>query len=212
MSRLRTALGVGGGVVTLLSLLAVFAPSLLLSIPAMAGWIDALAAAHLRVLLAVCSLALALVVLWLARSARSEHVLATDEVAERRMAAVRRSPPETVGVEQRTLTGAFLDARVGRAVAGDDESLRTVRSRLSDVAAAVLVADAEYDRASAERAVATGEWTDDPTAAAFLAVESDGPVASLLARLRLWLDPESERERRVRRTVTAIERLRGEES
>jgi len=88
-------------------------------------------------------------------------------------------------------------------VGGDERAGEAVDERLRGLVVARLTREG-YDRAAADRAVATGGWTDDRTAAAFLAGEG-GPVPTLGSRLRLWLDPESERERRIRRTVAALD-------
>jgi hypothetical protein len=61
------------------------------------------------------------------------------------------------------------------------------------------------DPATAERAVATGEWTDDRVAAAFLATDRDAPEFTLTERAAAWLGPQRTLERRLARTLDAIE-------
>jgi len=65
------------------------------------------------------------------------------------------------------------------------------------------------ERAAARTAVRTASGPTTELAAATLA--DDGPTHSLWSRLRLWLDPESERERRFDRTVRATARLAGDD-
>jgi len=117
-------------------------------------------------------------------------------------------PPEAVSAADRTRTGESLDDRIAAACAGDDEALRAVRSNLADTAASAHARAADRSPEAARRDVASGAWTDDPIAAAFLADES-GPDFSLLARLRAWLDSSAERRRRIDRTVEEVGRLLG---
>jgi len=113
-------------------------------------------------------------------------------------------PPEGVTAADRARTGRTLDDRVDDAVAGDPAALASVRATLAGTAAATHARRADCSPEAAARAVETGAWTADPTAAAFLAGE-DGPGFALAARLREWLDPEAERRRRIERTVAALD-------
>lgn len=61
------------------------------------------------------------------------------------------------------------------------------------------------DEATAERAVATGAWTDDRIAAAFLATDRDAPTFTISERALAWLAPRRTLDRRVERTLDAIE-------
>ncbi|MFC6974660.1 hypothetical protein ACFQL1_08155 [Halomicroarcula sp. GCM10025709] len=81
--------------------------------------------------------------------------------------------------------------------------MRTVVERLSEVATTAHARAADGERSAAREAVRSGTWTDDRIAAAVLSPETPFPVG---ARLRLWLDPERERERRLDRAVAAVER------
>jgi hypothetical protein len=117
-------------------------------------------------------------------------------------------PPEAVSAADRTRTGESLDDRIAAACAGDDEALRAVRSNLADTAASAHARAADRSPEAARRDVASGAWTDDPIAAAFLADES-GPNFSLMARLGAWLDSSAERRRRIDRTVEEVGRLLG---
>lgn len=59
---------------------------------------------------------------------------------------------------------------------------------------------------AAERAIETGTWTDDRIAAAFLATDPDADVSFLRReRILAWLTPQETFERRVGRTLSAIE-------
>jgi len=116
------------------------------------------------------------------------------------------SPPEDVTATEGRLFAADIDAAIDDAVAGDDAAMDTVTERLAAAATTAYAIGTGVSQADARRAVRTGTWTDDAVAAALL---SPTEPQSLLARLRLWLDPESERRRRIRRTVDAIEQVSG---
>lgn len=118
--------------------------------------------------------------------------------------AAIESPPEAVSAPDTTLVAASADETFADAVDGDDDAMSALVERLRATAATTYALEADCDHETAERTVAAGHWTDDDVAAALLAPETAQP---LLARFRLWLDPESERERRVRRTVSAIDGL-----
>lgn len=118
------------------------------------------------------------------------------------------SPPEAVTATESRLVAADIDAAIDDAVAGDDAAMDAVTERLAAAATTAYAVGSSTSQASARQAVRAGTWTDDAVAAALL---SPTEPQSLLARLRLWLDPESERRRRIRRTVGAIERVSGGE-
>jgi uncharacterized repeat protein (TIGR01451 family) len=61
------------------------------------------------------------------------------------------------------------------------------------------------DEETAERAVRTGEWTDDRVAAAFLATDHEAPSFTLTERALAWLTPQRTFDRRVDRTLDAVE-------
>ncbi|USZ68344.1 hypothetical protein NGM10_01060 [Halorussus salilacus] len=113
-------------------------------------------------------------------------------------------PPETASAADRARTGRSFDRRVATGADGRAASMEAVRSTLAETAAGVHARGGGLSSEEARKAVETGAWTDDPTAAAFLAGE-DGPEFPLSARLREWLDPAAERRRRVERTVSAVE-------
>lgn len=62
------------------------------------------------------------------------------------------------------------------------------------------------DPATAERAVAAGEWTDNRVAAAFLATDRDAPGFTLTERAVAWLSPQRTLDRRLAQTLDAVER------
>lgn len=120
---------------------------------------------------------------------------------------VARGPEEVVDATPRT--AGDLDAAVESAIGGDDDALDAVRERLANLVAAGLddrPADDPGRSPAASETIATGTWTTDRVAGAFLG-GPDGPAQSLTARVRHWLAPERERERRITRTVRAVERL-----
>jgi hypothetical protein len=115
-------------------------------------------------------------------------------------------PPEEVTAGRRQVTAAGLEADVETAVEAGGEPLASVRGVLGRTAAAAYAEYADTERTRAREAVAGGAWTDDRTAAAFLA-DDRGPTPPAFARLRLWLTPAAERRRRIDRTLAAIARL-----
>ncbi|MEF8853031.1 MAG: hypothetical protein V5A28_11550 [Haloarculaceae archaeon] len=201
--RLRAAVGAVGVLATAVAAVAVLGTAL----APVGGALDPLVAAlsglgpRGLVLASVAVVALGFLVSLLVPG--EERVLADDGGAERFEELLDR-PPE--GVARRApRTGEALDDDVSRAVAGNDRALARVRERLGDLAVAVLARQNDGFEEPAE-VVATGAWTDDRTAAAFLAGPG-GPVPAVRSRVRLWLDPETERERRIRRTADAIDAL-----
>ncbi|MFB6161983.1 MAG: hypothetical protein ABEJ86_00875 [Halococcoides sp.] len=81
----------------------------------------------------------------------------------------------------------------------------TVRPVLRDAVIEVYAASGD-DRSTAERALSSGEWTDDRAAAAVLDPSIDPPTRSLPVRIERWLFPERVFRRRVHRAVDAIAR------
>ena len=63
----------------------------------------------------------------------------------------------------------------------------------------------DCDETVAERAVETGTWTEDRVAAAFLATADDAPTFTVRERALAWLAPQRTLDRRVGRTLDAIE-------
>ncbi|WP_123537117.1 DUF7269 family protein [Halosimplex salinum] len=202
---LRGAVGAVGVLATLLGALAVVAPSFVADTEPLATLVGAASGVGPRDLFFLGSAAVGLYLAGSVLQSPDARLLAGDAAASERFDGVVADPPESVTAADRTVTGNAFDVAVERACAGDERALEQVRERLRALAVARFTR-AERDSESASRAVAAGEWTDDRTAAAFLS-EDDGPYPSIWSRLRLWLDAETERERRIRRTVEGIDAL-----
>ncbi|WP_195892472.1 DUF7269 family protein [Halopiger goleimassiliensis] len=86
----------------------------------------------------------------------------------------------------------------------DDSSTESIRERLTDGAVRLLQARRGLERTRAQKTVENGTWTDDPVAAAFLADGTRQPTAE---RLRAAVDPGAASQRRIRRTLAAIEAI-----
>ncbi|WP_135533945.1 DUF7269 family protein [Halostella pelagica] len=116
-------------------------------------------------------------------------------------------PPEEATTDTAVAGGGFDDAveQVGDrsiGIGGPRGSEPAVRLRST---ATTVLARTRPDDADIEAMVATGTWTDDRVAAAFLGDERT-PEWTFGERLRAWLAPERETERRARRTVDALQR------
>jgi len=203
-SSFRAVVGGVGAFATALGLLSVATPSVVAETEPLATLVGVASGVEPRTVFVLGTVAVGLSVaraVWRSPDARSVG----DDRATERFERVLETPPEVPTAADRTLTANAFEATTERAVDGDDRAMDDVRDRLGGLAVARLRrGTAEPSRA--ERLVATGEWTDDRTAAAFLSAD-EGPVAPFRSRLRLWLDPETERRRRVRRTVAAIDAL-----
>jgi hypothetical protein len=103
--------------------------------------------------------------------------------------------------------GAEFDATLARIEGMSSTELRRseapveVRRRLREAAIATVVRRAGVDRETATRRVETGEWTDDPVAAAFLGA----PRASAPVRWRETLSATPRTVSRARRTADLLE-------
>jgi hypothetical protein len=207
--RLRTALGTVGIASTLLGVLAVTTPGLVAGTEPLATLVRTLSDVEVsKLLLAGCVTVGIVVVRFAWRSAGSDRASRVDGDPAGEFDRLLDAPPEAVTVETARPTAADLDAAVDRAVAGDAAALAAVGDRLADLAADRLVRYRGYAPPGAADAVAAGTWTDDRVAAAFLSGDH-GPIHSFGSRLRLWLDPEAERRRRLDRTVGAVDALDG---
>lgn len=112
--------------------------------------------------------------------------------------------PERVGATRAT-AGEEIDAALERAAEDGERGERariSVRREIRTVAVETLVDAADLDEDEAKRRLETGEWTDDPRAAAFLG--SDVARPPLRLRLRDWLSADPSFERRARATVDEI--------
>jgi hypothetical protein len=123
-----------------------------------------------------------------------------------------RTPPE--GRERETGTRTPPGANRGQRSPGSTRQPpgRRTPSRLlallDEVAATARDAYAAAtgcDEKTAERAVERGEWTDDRIAAAFLATEHEAPTFTVTERALAWLTPERTFDRRLDRTLDAID-------
>lgn len=134
--------------------------------------------------------------LWSARGSDVPEIRRESPAASGAMRA-----PTPVGREaDRTLEMA-ADARYS---CKESRSARDVRERLTASAVRVVRVKRGLAAGAARERVRTGEWTDDPVAAAFLAADRSQPPVE---RLRGAVDPGAAYHRRVRRTVAAIEAI-----
>lgn len=209
MAERRAVVGGVGVAATLVGVLAVVQPALVAGTEPFASLVALLSDGPVRAALLAVVVLVGLSVVWGTDRLYGESDADTeDREAADRFEDVLETPPERVTADETAATGRSFDAAVDRAVAGDDSALERVRERLADVAVARLVRYAGHTPESAERAVATGAWTRDYDAAAFLA-GPNGPGPARRARLRHWLDPETERRRRLTRTLDAVAALDG---
>lgn len=204
--RARSLVGGGVGLVALVGAYAyTYYPDRVLSVPQLAQLPDALSDLDPALVLAGFG---ALSILYAALAAWSPFRVTRDPPPEspaERFAERQENPPEFVHGDDRTRVASGFDDAVSDAVAGSGGDLAHVRRDLRETATAVLTYEADPEDAAA--AVASGSWTDDRVASAFLA-EEDGPSYPLLERLREWVDADAARERRIARTVDAIEAWR----
>jgi len=197
--------GALGTLVTVLAAVAVFASGVVEAIGPLAGLASALGEVDRRHLLLAASAVVGLfvsAVSWRATAAGGGEADAFD--------AATAGPPESVTSARQHLTAAGIERDIDAAVRGNDGATRHVRDRLRETVTRAYARATGCSVAEARTAVRTGEWTDDRTAAATLA-DDDGPTHSLWSRLRLWLDPEGERQRRFDGTVRAAGRLAGDD-
>ena len=115
------------------------------------------------------------------------------------------TPPRTEEVPAGTPPGAVVDSVIAGGLGprahlrGDERA--AVRDRLRTAAVETLVRVEGDSRLDARERVARGAWTDDRTAAAFLAEEGPGSLGS---RLVDALPGGSRFQRRTERTVAAV--------
>ncbi|WP_394350903.1 hypothetical protein, partial [Halobacterium sp. CBA1126] len=108
--------------------------------------------------------------------------------------------------------GQPVDGALDR-IADDDAFAGDARTRVRERVreTAVRAVDRKQGVDDASEAVASGEWTSDPVAAAFLGDER-APRYPLRERLRGWVHPDRAFRRRVERTVDAVHALATEGS
>jgi len=145
------------------------------------------------------------VALWKLRSGGPDSAVPAPWTDE---GAVVADTPEEASRETRVSGRAFaevLDRAGERARAADsvEEGVATAREPLRRTLEAALV-EGGRDRDEVETALAEGDWTDDPEAAAVLDAAVDPPDRSFRRRLRAWLFPERAVRRRTTRAVAAV--------
>lgn len=198
-------LGTLGALATALAVAVVTVPDALTITP-VRTITDALGAVNPQLVMLVGTVVAGLYVALAARSTGGTRPLDAVTPAERAFEAAATDPPEGVTDDRRRRTAAGLDADIETAVERGGPTLRRVRTVLAETAASAYAHHESVSREEARRAIETGTWTGDDVAAAFLA-SVDGPRPGLYARVRLWLLPAAERERRIARTVAATRRL-----
>lgn len=204
--RWRVAIfGTLGTLATLLAAGFVFTPDLVRALGPVNGLVSGLSGTDPTFVMLVATGIVGLYVVVAARSSGG-GVLPAQSAAETRFDDALTNPPEAVTADRRTLTAAGLDADIEVAIEHGGEPLQAVRTLLSDLAAEAYAERERATLAEASQAVDAGTWTEDTMAAAFLGGEA-GPTLSTFARIRLWLTPERERERRIQRTIAAVRTL-----
>lgn len=207
--RARTTLsGALGAVSTGFGLAVLLIPETVRSVGPLDRLLDAIASVDPTGLMLVAGLLVGGYATVVARSRPVRETVSTRSDAERRFETAGSSPPERVTARDRTITAADLDADIDTAIERGDQSLEQVQSQLVGLATDVYADATGQTQGAATTAIETGTWTNDPVAAAFLS-ETDEPVPTVRARLALWVRPQRERQRRIERTIAAIEHLDG---
>lgn len=202
--RVRTLLSGGLGVLALgLGLVYTFEPETAMQLPGLPVAKTALQGVDPGVLLTGVGGLISLYALlgaW-ASGLKSTQEPATD-VSTSRYDDAQQLPPERVVDDDRTSIETLVTAEL-EAETLTEQGVSDARSVLRDTTQALLATTAS----DPDRALETGSWTDTRLAAAFLGNDADHSVWS---RLRLWLDPERERARRVRVTAREVGALADE--
>lgn len=87
-----------------------------------------------------------------------------------------------------------------------EATIDTIDDLRTLVISTMTTANAEMDHDDATDAINTGTWTDDHIAAAFLAADrDDAPRFTLFERISAWVFPTRAFDRRVTRTLDAID-------
>ena len=164
------------------------------------AWLVASLAAVAKPVLGVLGVAcVVLVLLGWDRDTDDEWTETLREAAPERVPAGDGTPPGAwvtlAAGERDRIAEASLTDHYGDAVASD---------RLTEAATAAVAADAGVDEETAAERVASGEWTDDPRAAAYLG-EDGTPTVPPGMRLRDWFAGER-RPRQVRAAVREVQR------
>lgn len=186
------------------ALAAVAAAALVAAVPGLLGPLrDAFAGLSAGALMGLLVL-LGLVLAW--RSGRRARRLPEPEPLVPDRSDVSRAPAAGEGFDDRLDRVTDPDLPRERRLPAQDE----VRERVRDLAVTACRTAADCDRATAERAVETGAWTDDPRASVL--VGGPGAPAPPL-HVRVWdlVRAESAFRRRVRHALAAVRAVqRGE--
>lgn len=204
MNASRTLFGTLGAIATAVGAGLLLAPELVRGIGPLDDAVTALSAVETATVGVVGG---ALVLAALLVTARSRPVPTREGApsnVDSRFERAAIAPPEEATASDGSLTGADIDRDVRRAIEEGGDALRGVRGVLYETATSAHADRAGVPESQAASAVDRGEWTTDPVAARFLARNAELPLGM---RLREWLVPARERERRIRRTVAAIERV-----
>lgn len=200
-------LGGLGTLVLIVTIVAVFRANLLLTLPSVRGLVDEAADADLTRVVVWSATVLVLYAIWAGRSTTIRETKSArrhDDVTEQDVfAESRQKPPEAVTASRRSITAEKLDSKIHRAKHGDAPAMDAVRTELERIAVAAVMHRDGLEEAAARSAVERGTWTDAHLPAAFLGSDT-ATSFRLLERLRLWLDPVAERDRRIEATVEAI--------
>lgn len=201
-----TLLGALGAVSTGFGLAVLLIPETVRSIGPLSRLLDLVASVDPTGVMLVAGLLVGGYATVVARSRPDHGTVTTRSDAERRFETVGSSPPEGVTARNRTITAEDLDADIDAAIEHGGQSLEQVQSQLAALATDVYADGTSQQREAASAAVENGTWTDDPVASAFLS-STAAPASSVRARLALWVRPQRERQRRIERTIAAIEHL-----
>ncbi|MFC4436553.1 MULTISPECIES: DUF7269 family protein [Natrialbaceae] len=153
----------------------------------------------LAVLFPVLGLAVVASAVWWLWTATRPDVPSIDRGAPPETGATHAAAPVTRETERMLEIAAN-----GRYSCRETQSGRDARARLREGAVRVIRTRRGLAAETARERVRSGEWTDDPVAAAFLAEDRLHPLPE---RLRGAVDPGTAYYRRVRRTLDAIERI-----
>ncbi len=204
--RARVAIfGTFGALATAVAALLVVAPDLA-TLPAVRKPIENLTARDPRSLMLAGTAAVGLYAVLAARSPGGSRRLGPVSAGDENFEAAVDDPPEAVTDDRRQLTAHGLDEDIDAAISEGGVRLKRTRETLFQTAASAYAHHGRVSPKEAQVAIETGTWTDDDLAAAFLASD-DGPRPGTYSRIRLWLLPAAERERRIERTVAAIRHL-----
>lgn len=199
--RVRTFVGVLGSAALGAGLILMYEPALIEQTPPLADAKATLQGIPPSKLLVGLGGALSLyagVAAWAAGTVAHESPLAADST---RFGSAHQSPPEIVIDDDRVPVDA-LSGNAFKRVSESRSNVATVQQQLRATVRAALVLD---DR-DPDPVINEGTWTDSRIAAAYLS-ETGDVQPSVWSRLRMWLDIEQERERRLHVTLREVEQF-----